>query len=140
MGRSISKKASKLEYWHTWVHDDYKGIYFIRDYHTCRIEIIRYCKGEVDPVTNHTFEKVTYVPTLCGIRLNRSWDNTNDDHPIYFNSLESAKHHACKKWDLNKAMYPILFSDMRKGGSMVRNMVKANEELQKSGKYNPYGE
>jgi hypothetical protein len=29
---------------------------------------------------------------------------------------------------------------MRKGGSMVRNMVKANEELQKSGKYNPYGE
>ena len=140
MGRSISKKSSKLVYWHTWVDDDKKGVYFIRDYHTCHITILRYDVGEVDPVTNHKFTRVTYVPTLCGIRLNRSWDNTDDDHPIYFNSLRSAKLHACKKWDLNRAMYPILFKDMREGGSIVRNMVKANEEVKKSGKYNPYGE
>ena len=138
MGRSISKKSSKLEYWHTWVDDDKKGVYFIRDYHTCKISIIRYNVGEVDPVTNHEFTRITYVPTLCGIRLNRSWNNTDDDHPIYFNSLESAKHHACKKWDLNRAMYPILFKDMREGGSIVKNMIKANEELKESGKYNPY--
>jgi len=27
---------------------------------------------------------------------------------------------------------------MREGGSIVKNMIKANEELKESGKYNPY--
>ena len=140
MGRSISKASSKALYWHTWEDDDKKGTYLIRDYHTCRISILRYNVGEVDPVTNYEFKEVTYVPTLCGIRLNRSCNNTNDDHPIYFRSLESAKSHACKKWDLNRAEYPIYFKDMRSGGTIVKKLVKKNEELMSSGNYNPYGD
>ena len=140
MGRSISKPKSKAEYWHTWHDDDKKGVYFIRDYHRCHIIILRYEKGELDPVTKKEFKEKTYVPTLCGIRLNRSWNNTNDDHPIYFRTLERAKYHACKKWDLNRALYPILFNDMKSGGVMITKIIDKNIELKESGKYNPYGQ
>lgn len=140
MGRSISKASSKKEYWHTWNDDDEKGVYFIRDYHTCLINIIRFNKGEVDPVTHEKFDEVTYIPTICGVRLNYSWDNTYDDHPIYFRSLESAKYHACKKWDLNRAMYPILNEDYKQNGPIVRRMIEENIKLHESGNYNPYGD
>ena len=140
MGRSISKAKSKAEYWHTWHDDDNRGYYIIRDYHTCRIEIVRYNKGETDPVTNEVFDENIYLPLTCGMRLNYSWHNTKDDHPIYFRSLESAKYNACKKWDLNRAMYPTLNKDYKRGGGIVQKMIDENLKLHASGNYNPYAD
>jgi len=140
MGRSISKASSKAKYWHTWYDDHKKGYFFIRDYNRCRIEILRYNKGEEDPVTKEVFKEGIYLPTICGMRLNYSWHNSYDDHPIYFKSLESAKFHACKKWDLNKALYPTLNKDYRNGGTMVQKMVEENIKLHESGNYNPYAD
>lgn len=140
MGRSISKPKSKAEYWHTWHDDHEKGVYKIRDYHTCHITIVRYNKGELDPVTKEKFKQQVFLPTICGMRLNYSWENTYDDHPIYFSSLESAKHHACKKWDLNRAMYPFLNKDYKSCGGIVRKMIDDNIKLHSSGNYNPYAD
>lgn len=99
----MSKKERQLHY-HTWYDDDKSGTYFIRNYNMCHITIIRYNKGEHDPVTREIFTTDQFVPCINGIRLNRIGAVIDESVQTKFDNLDDAKKAAQTRWDLNHQM------------------------------------
>lgn len=139
MGRALSKKASKAEYYHTWHESETGKFWFIRDYHTGYLSISKYEKGEQDPVTKYVFEKTTYKPLAQGYRLNQSFDRTCDDHPIYYTSLEDAQKAVMERWDYFRIHTNEVLMDQKAGGNKRTLLVQKNKEIMKSGKAKLYG-
>lgn len=126
--------------WHTWHKSDSGNVWYIRDYDTGYLSVMKYEKGEVDPVTKHVFEKTTYKPLAQGYRLNHSFNNTYDDTPIYYETLEEAIEAVEKRWKFLRVYSNEVIADEKAGGTKRKELVKKNKELMASGKYEPYGE
>lgn len=134
------KKAKKHKYWHDWHEGEHKSYWFVRDYDTGFLTITKYDKGEIDPVSKYVFEKTTYKPLTQGYRLNQSFNNTCDDTPIYYTSLEEAKEAAMKRWKFLRVHTQEIVDDEKGGGTKRKELVKKNRELEKNNGLKLYAE
>lgn len=100
MGSRLTKKAKEFHY-HTW-HDNHEcGVYLYRNYKMCYITICRFMPGEKDPITNETFTKISFIPTINGARINDRGGGVRTDAQYSFESLDEAKTGAMKQIDRN---------------------------------------
>ncbi len=133
MSRYLKRnQTEKHRYWHEWQDDEHGCHWFIRDYNTGYLSVTKYEKGEMDTVSKYVFQKTTYKPLTQGYRLNQSFNNTCDDTPIYYTSLEDAKEAVMKRWDYLRIHTQSIVDDEKAGGTKRKELVKKNKELAKN--------
>ena len=100
MGRSMSPAQKKLHY-NTWIDNDERGVYIMRNYNMSYITITRWIPGEIDPITNEQYTKIQYIPTINGSRLNNRGTHICENTKWRFNTIDEAKIGAMKQVDYN---------------------------------------
>jgi hypothetical protein len=100
MGRSMTQKQKELHY-HTWEDNEERGVYKLRNYNMHYITITRWMPGEKDPVTTEVYDKIQYIPTINGFRLNNRGSHVCENTKWKFDNLEEAKNGAKLQIDKN---------------------------------------
>lgn len=74
----------------------------MRNYNMFYITITRWMPGEKDPITQETYTKIQYIPTINGTRLNDKGTHKSDTIKWMFDTLEEAKQGAMNQVDKNR--------------------------------------